>query len=172
LDYYIGAMMLVPYNFAPVNFMFCQGQILQISQNTALFSLLGTYFGGNGTSNFALPNLQGCVALGAGQAPGLSPYVIGEAGGVATVQLIPQLTPQHTHTIQGGRATASQKNPNANALATASGNDPKIFTTTASNLVQMQQLPPQGSNQPHNNLMPYLTLQWIICVKGIFPARN
>ena len=172
MDYYIGAMMLVPYNFAPVNFMFCQGQLLRISQYTALFSLLGTNFGGDGKSTFGLPNLQGCVAIGAGQAPGLTNYSIGETGGVASVQLIAQQTPQHSHIAHGARATASQKNPNGNALATASGSDPKIFTTTASNLVQMQVLPPQGSSQPHNNLMPYLTLQWIICINGIFPSRG
>jgi len=94
---FIGSLMLVPYNFAPVNYALCQGQTLPISQNTALFSLLGTTFGGDGKSTFALPNLQGNLAVGAGQAAGLSNYTLGQTGGSPTVTLNPTQVPPHTH---------------------------------------------------------------------------
>src|SRR5882724_3852523 len=98
---FLGSLMLVPYNFAPVNFAFCNGQLLPISQYSALFSLLGTSYGGNGTTNFALPNLQGCLAVGAGQGPGLNDYDIGSSGGTTTVTLTSQTVPPHTHVISG-----------------------------------------------------------------------
>ena len=99
MDVFIGSLMLVPHNFAPAIFALCQGQLLSIASNSALFSLIGTYYGGNGTTNFALPNLQGCVAVGQGQGPGLQAYVLGETGGQAAVNLTTQTTPPHNHGV-------------------------------------------------------------------------
>jgi len=172
MDVYLGSMFLVPYNFAPVNFAFCQGQLLPISRYTALFSLLGTYYGGDGKTTFALPNLQGSVAIGYGNGPGLQPHSIGEQSGVSTVTLSTQTVPPHNHMVVGSRAGATVKNPNGASLATITASEQPIYTQNATNLVTMQSLNPLGNGLPHNNLMPFLTLNWIICLNGAFPPRS
>jgi microcystin-dependent protein len=172
MDYYLGAMMLVPYNFAPVNFALCQGQLLPISQYTALFSLLGTYYGGNGTSTFALPNLQGVVALGMGNGPGLTSYSIGETGGSSLITLLTNQVPPHNHNVMGAKSPAVVKDPNGAVYATATGTDPLIYTASATNLAQMEIVNSQGGNGPHENRLPFLTLNWIICMQGVFPPRS
>jgi microcystin-dependent protein len=170
---YLGSLMLVPYNFAPLGYQFCNGQLLSISQNTALFSLLGTTYGGNGTSTFALPNLQGCDAVGAGQSPGLEAYDMGETGGASIVTLTTATVPPHNHSVLGGKLPAELTVPKGNAIAEAAS--PQPFTTTVSPVTPMNPgslTPSVGNNQPHSNVMPYLGLQWIIAMQGIYPPRG
>ena len=169
---YLGSLMLVPYNFAPFGYAFCNGQLMSISQNTALFSLLGTQFGGDGKSNFGLPNLQGSHAIGQGNGPGLSPYFMGEVGGNTSVTLIGSTVPQHNHSVLAGKQAADKNTPGGNVLALA--NSPQIYSDQTINQVQMnnQSTNIVGSNQPHDNMMPYQGLQWIIALQGIFPPRS
>jgi microcystin-dependent protein len=161
--------MWVPYNFAPKGWAFCNGQILPIAQNTALFSLLGTTYGGNGTSNFALPDMQGRVQINAGQGAGLSNYDLGQSGGEETHTLLESEMPMHTHQIQVDANVATQTTPSGNILAqSATG---KLYGNTATATMAPGALVPQGSGLPHNNMMPYTTLNCIIALQGIFPAR-
>jgi microcystin-dependent protein len=160
--------MLVPYNFPPKGFAFCAGQLMAISQNTALFSLLGTFYGGDGKSTFALPNLQGMHAIGAGQGPGLQTYDLGQTGGSENVTLITTEMPQHTHTVNGAKGAGSLPSPGADALSGAA-----VYSDAAANTqMNPQMLPIAGGSQPHNNMMPYLALNWIIALQGVFPARS
>jgi microcystin-dependent protein len=171
-EVFIGSLMLVPYTFPPKGWAFCQGQLLSISQNTALFSLLGTFYGGDGRSTFGLPNLQGSVAIGQGQGPGLSNYVIGQSGGASSVTLQPAETPfPHQHSIMATIAPANQTGAANSGMGRTSSN---IYSGQTSPLVDMNQaaLSVVGGSQPHNNLMPYLTLNWIIALQGIFPTRS
>jgi len=169
---FLGSLMLVPYNFAPYGYAFCQGQLMSISQNTALFSLLGTQFGGDGRSTFGLPNLNGSHAIGQGSAPGLSPYVMGETGGSPNVTLISSTVPQHHHSVMGGKQPGDLNAPVGHALALS--NNPVIYTnvTTSPAVMNGQSTNFVGSGLPHNNMMPYQGLQWIIALQGIFPQRN
>lgn len=170
---FVGQLLLVGFNFPPVGWATAAGQILPISQNTALFSLLGTFYGGNGTSNFGLPNLQGNCAVGQGQGPGLSLYDLGEIGGSTTVTLLQTEAPIHNHTPMGRSSLATQTSPanNAFAEATQAGS---IYSTTTSPLTGMASgiLNSVGGSQPHNNVMSYLALNWIIALQGVFPTRG
>ncbi|MGO9775073.1 MAG: phage tail protein [Terracidiphilus sp.] len=173
-DPYLGQLSLVGFNFAPLNWALAQGQILPISQNSALFSLLGTYYGGNGTSNFALPNLQNSVAVGFGQLSGGNYYDIGEQSGSQTVTLLASETPLHTHTASAKslvKATAGQ-GPANNTLAEMVGGS--AYTTSTSPVTQMSSaaISTFGSSQPHNNMMPYLGMYWIIAMSGVYPSRS
>jgi microcystin-dependent protein len=170
---FIGSMMLVPYNFAPRGFAVCAGQLLPISQNTALFSLLGTQFGGNGTSNFGLPDLQGCHAIGQGQGPGLSDYVMGELSGSQNVSLITTETPTHNHSILAGKQPADVNAPKGNVLTVGSA-ALQIYSNVFTNMTPMNAASTSfvGGSQPHNNMMPYIGLQWIIALQGVFPQRS
>lgn len=172
MDPFVGQLMLVGFNFAPKGFALAQGQLLPISSNTALFSLLGTTYGGNGKSTFQLPNMQGNVAVGFGQGPGLSLYDLGETGGSQSVTLLVNETPAHTHTAMGRNTKAETNPPVGHSLAEcASGN---IYTNTTTPLVPMSEnaISPFGSNQPHNNMMPYVGLNWVIALQGVFPPRS
>ncbi len=161
-------------NFAPTGWAFCNGQILSISQYTALFSLLGTTYGGNGTSNFALPNLQGVAPLQAGEANGLSVYELGETGGTEAVTLLATEMPEHTHVAGASTAVGGQTTPGGavpalpgisrGALAYAAG---APDTTLAP-----QALGEVGGSQPHNNMPPYLVLNFIIAMVGVYPSRS
>jgi microcystin-dependent protein len=164
-DPFIAEVRIVPFNFAPRSWAFCNGQLLPISQNTALFALIGTFYGGDGKTTFALPNLQGRTPIGAGQGPGLSDYSIGESGGAATVTLVPSELPVHTHTVQAATDPASGGSP-GNTDVLAGG----VLYGTAQNLVPMD--PIGAPAQPHNNRQPFLTLNFCICLQGIFPSRN
>jgi microcystin-dependent protein len=174
---FLGQIMLVPYNFAPQGWAFCAGQILPISQNTALFSLVGTYYGGNGTSNFALPNLQGCIPVGQGQGEGLSPYDIGESGGEATVTLLTQHLPTHSHTIPAGAAAGREATPGPGySLGSGGRGTVPAYATPAEQTSHPATMSPSlcgsvGESQPHNNLMPYLVMNYIIALQGIYPSR-
>jgi microcystin-dependent protein len=170
---FLGQLMLVGFNFAPTGWFLAQGQILAISQYTALFSLMGTTYGGNGTSNFQLPNLQGAVAIGSGQGPGLSLYDLGETGGSTSVTLLQSTAPAHNHTPMGRDFPAAVSTPGGNSLAetVAAGS---LYSKSTSPVTAMSSsiVPSVGGSQPHNNLMPYLTLNWIIAFQGVFPSRS
>jgi microcystin-dependent protein len=169
---FVGQLSLVGFNFAPVGWALAQGQLLPISQNTALFSLLGTYYGGNGTSNFQLPNLQGNVPIGYGQSPGFSYYAIGEQSGTQTVTVLANETPIHTHAPSGKNfAGKAGEGPTNNSFAdSASGN---VYSTSApATQMSAAAISTYGGNQPHNNMMPYLGMYWIIAMQGVYPARS
>jgi len=166
---FLGEIMWVPYNFAPTGWAFCDGQLLAISQNTALFSLLGTQYGGNGQTTFALPNMQGRVLINAGQGPGLSDYYQGESGGEENHTLTSSEIPSHSHTVKATVATGTATSPTGAYLgAAATGNQYGDAPTTT---MAPGALAVAGSTMPHNNMMPYLTLNCIIALQGIFPAH-
>jgi microcystin-dependent protein len=177
---FLGQMMMFCGNFPPKGFAFCNGQLLAISQNTALFSLLGTFYGGNGTTNFALPNLQGSVPVHMGQGPGLSPYVIGQAGGTQNVTVTAAAMPLHSHIFNASTANATGPSPSglvpakptaANAAAYAvSQSSP--YPALAPQVMNPQSCSIVGGSQPHNNMMPTLFISFVIALQGIFPARN
>lgn len=167
---FIGEIRMFAGDFAPRGWAFCNGQILPISQNTALFSLLGTAYGGNGTTNFALPNLQARIPIHAGQGPGLSPYFPGESGGVTTISLLTSEIPSHSHTLQATGAGADRGDPAQAMFASART---EVYGPQVSPPVPMhpQALTQAGQNQPHNNLQPYLVVNFIIALQGIYPSR-
>jgi microcystin-dependent protein len=190
MDAFIGEIRPFGFGFAPSGWMTCSGQILAISQFTTLFSILGTQYGGNGSTTFALPNLQSSVLNGSGTLPGGSTYTVGETAGTANVTLLSTEMPLHTHTVDGGTATAATSaltvptNTSyiSNSLSKAS---PGATTGLAGHsYVPSTPLPPltnlnpnaiglNGGSQPHNNMAPYLAISYCICAtSGTFPARN
>jgi microcystin-dependent protein len=175
-------------NFAPQGYALCNGQILAISTNTALFSLIGTYYGGNGQTNFALPDLRGRTPIhtggNSGQGPGLSAYVLGQFGGVENVALSTGQMPSHTHSFNVNKTAGTSAAPGNTSFISAgpgTGSGPnasalKTYTTDASpaNLVTLnpQAILTAGSSQPHNNIQPYLAVNYVIALQGVFPSRN
>jgi microcystin-dependent protein len=167
-------------NFAPQGYLFCSGQLLAISSNTAVFSLLGTTYGGNGQTNFALPDLRGRAPIGQGQGPGLSNYVLGQAGGVESVSISISNLPAHTHQLNANTLPGSAvpgtttylaagpptgSGPNANVLNIYTANAPNTTLSPGS-------ISTVGGNQPVSLLQPYLAISYIIAMNGIFPTRN
>jgi microcystin-dependent protein len=175
---FLGQITLYPYNFAPVGWALCEGQLLPISQNTALFSLLGVQFGGNGQTNFALPDLRGRVPIGQGQGPGMSGYVVGETIGMEAVTLTTATSPSHSHAFPAVAGAATTNAP-AGALPAeghVSGRGAAALNAyaapgTAVNLAAGQVAAAPSNGAAHNNLQPYLTLNWCIALQGIFPSR-
>jgi microcystin-dependent protein len=168
---FLGEIRVVPYNFAQRGWALCQGQLLAISQNTALFALIGTTYGGNGITTFGLPDLRGRVALHVGQGPGLSPYDLGQEGGTETVTLTTsQLTP-HTHPANCVTSDGTQYEPNNGVWAVDLGGNPQYGATKAAGTMAPNIIAASGNGQPHNNIQPYLTLNYAIALQGIFPAR-
>jgi microcystin-dependent protein len=170
---FVGQILTVPYNFAPKNWANCDGQLLPISQNTALFSLLGTEFGGDGKSNFALPNLDGSVPVGAGagQGPGLSLYDIGESTGEDNHTLLASEIPSHTHTVapQASHDERTTDHPGGAAYPTTGG----VYASTHNSNAPMAAYNSSSvGGTAHNNLQPYLVLTYVISLVGIFPARS
>jgi microcystin-dependent protein len=171
-DQYLGEIRMFGGNFAPYGWALCNGQLLAISQNTALFSLIGTYYGGDGVTTFALPNLQSRVAIHQGQGTGLSPYVIGQNGGTENVTLTSQQMPQHNHSLNANPGNANSNRANGNSLATATNNT-NIYTNAApAEAMNAASIGLAGSSQPHNNIQPYLCITFIIALQGIYPSRN
>src|SRR5579862_9861938 len=164
MDPFVAEIRIFPFNFAPKGWAFCDGQILPLSQNTALFSLLGTTYGGDGKSNFALPDMQGNAPMHPGQGPGLSLHDLGETGGSDTVSLLESEIPAHSHTMQCFPGAGNRLTPVGNSIARANGSTPYVPDSPAPPLVNMSDnaIAPAGGDQPHNNLMPYLTLNFCI----------
>jgi microcystin-dependent protein len=170
-DQFLGEIRVFAGNFAPYGWAFCDGAILPIAQNTALFSLLGTMYGGDGKSNFALPNLMGRMPMHAGQGPGLSDRVVGETVGSDAVTLAKSQMPTHTHTLQS-TAPATSTSPTNAAMAPTGDNSPAY--NPASHHVKMDNtsIEATGLSASHNNLQPVLTLNFIIALQGIYPSRG
>ena len=172
---FIAEIKMCGYSFAPRGYAFCNGQLLPIAQNTALFSLVGTTYGGNGTTTFGLPDLQGRSPLGQGQGPGLSPYVLGEVSGTPTVTLLNTQMPAHTHTPQGSTTAGNSTEPATNvwAASAASRTPQPLYSVGAPNApMNPAAIAVAGSNLPHQNQQPYLAITFIIALQGVFPARN
>jgi microcystin-dependent protein len=171
---FVAEVRIFPFNFAPTGWAFCNGQLMPISQNTALFSLLGTTYGGDGKSNFALPNFQGSAPIQQGQGPGLSLYDLGETAGEQTVSLLQTEMPAHVHGALAGSASDTA-DPTNNAWGEGQkGFGPVYAPSNPSTNVNMSPvaLSISGGNQPHNNMMPYLTLNYCIALQGVFPPRT
>jgi microcystin-dependent protein len=171
-DPFVAEIRIFPFNFAPKGWAWCDGQLLPLSQNTALFSLLGTTYGGDGKSNFALPDLQGNAAMHPGQGPGLSLHDLGETGGSSTVTLLESEIPSHAHTVSGQNSSSNSNDPEGRVWARPFGGG--NLYTTANNLTPMgpQMVAPVGGDQPHNNMMPFLTFYFCIALQGVFPPRG
>jgi microcystin-dependent protein len=164
-DAYYGEIRIFAGNFAPLGWAFCDGQPLPIDQNESLFILIGTTYGGDGQSTFALPDLRGRAPVHQGQGPGLSNYLIGEAGGVESVTLTTQQIPAHTHALAATNASGTQLNPGGNLLANSQGPQPYIQENPDGNL-NAQAVGAAGGSQPHDNLQPHLGLNFIISLVG------
>lgn len=172
MDPFVAEIRIFAFNFAPKGWAFCNGQLLPISQNTALFSLLGTTYGGDGKSTFALPDLQGNAPMHPGQGPGLSPRDLGETGGSETVTLLETEVPAHSHTLSASAADGTSQSPVGERLASGVGG--VAHYAAPGNLTQLspEAIAPVGGDQPHNNMQPYLTLKFCIALQGVFPPRS
>ncbi len=171
-DPFVAEIRIFPFNFAPKGWAWCNGQILPLSQNTALFSLLGTTYGGDGKSNFALPNMQGNAPMHPGQGPGLSLHDLGETGGSATVTLLQSEIPSHPHQLRANTVDSADTNaagPNASLALSAGGT---LYQAASNTTMATEALAPAGGNLPHNNMQPYLTLYFNIALQGVFPPRS
>ena len=169
-DPFVAEIRIFPFSFAPRGWAWCNGQLLPISQNTALFSLLGTTYGGDGKSNFALPDLRGAAPMHPGQGPGLSLHDLGEEGGSETVTLLESEIPAHTHAVTASQADAIERFPARQLAATGAG----VGAYAApGNSVQLNPnaVAPVGGDASHNNMMPFLTCYFCIALQGIFPPR-
>jgi microcystin-dependent protein len=176
-DPFVAEIRIFPFNFAPKGWAWCDGQLMPISQNTALFSLLGTTYGGNGKSNFALPDLQGRAPMHPGQGNGLSLHDLGETGGSDTVTLLESEMPAHNHGLMAQSGfTANNNDPTGNdygkadagLIAYVPGSNP----TPPVVIMSGNAIAPAGGDQPHNNLQPYLTFYFCIALQGVFPPRS
>ena len=174
MDPFVAEIRVFPFNFAPKGWALCNGQLLPISQNTALFSLLGTTYGGDGRSNFALPNLQSCAPMHPGQGAGLSPYSLGQTGGVSSETLQTTEMPGHNHNFGVHSQDPADLNAPAPNRSLATSNNGKAYqNVTNSSVVQMNSADLQvtGGSLPHNNLQPSLVMNFCICLQGIYPSR-
>ena len=177
-DQFLAEIRIFPFNFAPQGWAFCNGQLLPISQSTALFSLLGTTYGGDGRTNFALPNLQGNAPMFFGQGPGLSLHELGETGGSDAVTVLLSQMPSHTHAINcidGARVEGQVGQPGNAILVKTSGTPANAYTsgvTQPNQTMAAGMVGYAGGSLPHNNLMPYLTLNFCIALQGIYPQRS
>ena len=170
-DQFVAEIRIFPFNFPPTGWAFCDGQLMPISQNTALFALVGTYYGGDGKSTFALPNMRGNAPMQSGQGQGLSERFLGEMSGVESVTLINSEIPVHTHAMLANNGLANSRTPTPTAaMARATGG---LLYDVAANQTQMAPaaLSLAGGGLPHNNMQPYLTLNFCIALQGVFPQR-
>lgn len=171
VDPFVAEVRIFGFSFPPIGWAFCNGQLLPLSQNTALFSLLGTTYGGNGLNTFALPDLQGSAPMQQGQGPGLSLRDLGEMGGTESVTLLSTEIPAHTHLVKV--ATGNPPETNSPAGAVLSTTNRAVYSTipASNNYMAAQAIAPVGSDFPHNNMQPYLTMNFCIALQGVFPAR-
>ncbi len=180
MDPFLGQISLLGCNFAPLGWAFCQGQLLPISQNTALFSLLGTTYGGNGVNTFALPDLRSRAPIGFGQGAGLSDYALGDVGGEETVPISASTYPTHSHVLSAAAGAATGNAPTGliEAAGQSAGRGGTVNLALYSASGAATSLAPgaltsaPGGSQPHNNLQPYLALNFCIALQGIFPSRS
>lgn len=176
MDYYIGQIILFAGNFNPRNFALCQGQLLAIATNQALFSILGTTYGGDGRTTFALPDLRGRAPVSSGQGPGLPNMVLGQTGGAENVALTTLQMPAHIHMVNASSNGATTGNPQnavyAKAVDAGSGSEYQIYQQNGTVPLNGNAMASAGGNQPHNNLPPLIALNYIICTSGIYPSRN
>jgi microcystin-dependent protein len=170
-DPFVAEIRIFPFNFAPKGWAWCDGQLMPLSQNTALFSLLGTTYGGDGKSTFALPDLEGRAPMHPGQGPGLSLHDLGETGGSETVTLLESEIPAHSHQMAVSSQLALENSPAGQKFAMGDGIN---LYGPNTNPVSMsdQSLAPAGGDQPHNNMQPYLTFYFNIALQGVFPPRG
>jgi microcystin-dependent protein len=177
MDPYLGAILLFAFDFPPRGWAICQGQLLPIAQNQALFALLGTMYGGNGTTNFALPDLRGRAPMHIGTGPGLPSVVQGQTGGTEYVTLNSTQIPPHTHVVSVNNGASTVSSPvTGNSIAKLkdiNNEDVKLYNATAANtLLHSNTIGIAGGTQPHNNMQPYLVMNYCIALVGIFPSRN
>ena len=171
-DPFVAEIRIFPFNFAPKGWAFCDGQILPISQNTALFSLLGTVYGGDGQETFALPNLQSRIPLHMGNGPDGVTYQLGEAAGVESVTLTTQQIPVHTHSLIGTSNGALKTGPGGNLFGTSAQVEYGTSGVSADTAFNATAISPVGGSQPHENLMPYICINYIISLFGLFPSQT
>jgi len=171
-DPFVAEIRIFPFNFAPKGWAWCDGQLLPLSQNTALFSLLGTTYGGNGKSNFALPDLQGRAPMHPGQGYGLSDRVLGEAGGTETVTLLESEIPAHAHTLRANTVESADTNEPSPSGSYAVSTEGRLYQQAADADLAPDALSIAGGDQPHNNMQPYLTCYFNIALQGVFPPRS
>ena len=174
MEPFIGMIQLFGFNFAPRGWALCDGSLLSIAQYSALFSLLGTTYGGNGQTTFALPDLRGRVPIGYGQGPGLSVNGLGQASGSENVMLVSTQIPAHAHQMMASASTPSAGDAGANSLGSLGrGTGANIYAPGATNQVSMGSATSiAGGSQPHSNMQPYLAMNYCIALEGIFPSRN
>jgi microcystin-dependent protein len=171
-DQFLAEIRIFPFNFPPTGWAFCDGQLMPISQNTALFSLLGTTYGGDGKSTFALPDMQGNTPMQPGQGQGLSLRDLGEMSGVESITLLQSEIPMHTHALRTSPEPGDNSVPSPNmALCVSAGATAYVGGSPPLQMMAFQALPPPGGGLPHNNMQPYLTLSFCIALQGIFPQR-
>lgn len=171
-DPFVAEIRIFPFNFAPKGWAWCDGQLMPLSQNTALFSLLGTTYGGNGKSNFALPDLQGRAPMHPGQGPGLSLHDLGESGGSETVTLLESEIPAHSHPMRAATLDLADVNLVSANSSFAPSSGGTLYQENANTQLAPQALTPAGGDAPHNNMQPYLTCYFCIALQGVFPPRT
>jgi microcystin-dependent protein len=167
---YIGEIRMVGFNFAPAGWAFCNGQLMAIAENDVLFNLIGTTYGGDGQQTFGLPNLQSRIPIHQGTGPGLSTYIIGGISGTENVTLVPNQIPQHNHSAIAKTEAGNQASPN-NAIW--AGSSQSIYGTGSGNVaMRVSAISSSGGNQPHDNMMPFLVINFIISLYGVYPSQN
>ena len=169
-DPFVAEIRIFPFNFAPKGWAWCDGQLLPISQNTALFSLLGTTYGGDGKSTFALPDLEGRAPMHPGQGPGLSLHDLGETGGSETVTLLQSEIPVHAHGLRASLDNGDVAIPGPTRSLASSAQGIMYNVAAGDAMMAAEALAPAGGDQPHNNMQPYLCIDFIISLFGIFPS--
>ncbi len=169
---FLGEIRMFTGNFAPQGWAMCNGQILSIAQNTALFSLLGTTYGGDGNTTFALPNLQGRVPIHQGQGPGLSPYNLGQTGGIESVVLVSAQIPAHTHSVNAATTGGNQASPAGGFPAIESTGTSLNYAPASNTTMSGSMIAPNPGGQAHENRQPFLAVNFIIALQGIYPSRN
>ena len=172
MDPFIGEIIMFGGNFAPRGWALCDGQLLPISQNTALFSILGTTYGGDGRTTFALPDLRGRVAIHEGNGPGLSDYRLGQKGGTEHVTLTTAQIPSHSHNLGADSAAGTSNVPTNNILANTGGFDNEYSTNNPNTNLKSSAISNTGGGQSHTNIQPYLAVNYIIALVGVFPSRS
>lgn len=171
---FIGEIKMLPYSFAPRDFAWCEGQLLPISDNTALFSIIGTIYGGDGRTTMGVPNLKGRAPMHQGHGPSLSHRSIGEFGGYNAITLVEQQIPAHTHAVYTVKSPSESNIPNSNEYLGAGQSGTKIYTEVIENLTPMapSTLQPAGGTQPHTNIQPTLYVNFCMALDGLYPSRN